>query len=68
MRKTEFVHTYFCDLCGEQGLQEIMTPAYGRNENDRCVCPHFGVDICLDCQRRPIADLLGLLRERGNNC
>lgn len=67
MRKTRYIDEWFCDLCGEQGPREIMTPVYGRNENDRSVCDHFGVDICLACQRRPIADLLGLLRERGNN-
>lgn len=66
MRKTQYVETWFCDLCGEQGPREIMNPVYGRNDS-RSVCPHFGVDICLACQRRPVADLLGLLRERGNN-
>ena len=44
-----------------------MSPVYGRNEDDRSVCDHFSVDVCLACQRRPIADLLDLLRDRGNN-
>jgi len=67
MRKTDFVHTYFCDLCGEQVTEEILSTVYGEEPHDssRGACYHFGVDICLGCQRKPIADLLDLLR---NTC
>lgn len=65
MRKTQYIETWFCDLCGEQGPREIMNAVYGKNKNDSAVCQHFGVDICLACQRRPIADLLDLLRNKS---
>lgn len=62
MRKTEFVHTYFCDLCGEQAAREMLETVYGKYGDDRSSCPHFDVDICVKCQRLTIGILLDRLR------
>lgn len=56
--RTEVVSFHSCDLCGEDRDEAELTRLYG--------APQAGkrpqIDICLECQQRPIAEAVDWIR------
>ena len=62
--RTITTHEHDCDLCGHPREARELAHLYGAPERS----PYSGprLDICEECQTRPIADVLVLLAARAN--
>lgn len=53
--------TYTCDMCGSARDEQNLVRVYGKPEGTQIP----SIDICADCQDRPIKDLVPLLMEKA---
>jgi DNA-directed RNA polymerase subunit M/transcription elongation factor TFIIS len=50
--------THVCDICGEERMKENLIQLSADS-------PESSVDVCSDCQSRPISDLIAVV---GRGC
>jgi hypothetical protein len=59
-RTSKTIYAYTCDLCGaetaREGLSRVYDGIWGRS----------AVDVCRECESKPIADVLAKFREKEN--
>lgn len=58
--RTETVQFYSCDLCEEDFDEGDLVRLYGPQNAGR----RAQVDVCPDCQQRPIAELVAWIQSR----
>ncbi|MDR2985287.1 MAG: hypothetical protein LBV34_10645 [Nocardiopsaceae bacterium] len=52
--RTESIQVFSCDLCGQDSDEADLTRVYSALQAGK----RLQVDVCPDCQKRPIADLV----------
>jgi hypothetical protein len=58
--RTEAVRFHSCDLCEQDFNEDELTRPYGPQQSGMRV----QIDICVDCQQRPAADVIDWIRSR----
>lgn len=59
-RTSRTVYTNTCDLCGAETAKEGLTRVYDS------IWGRGAVDVCRECESRPISDVLAKFRETEN--
>lgn len=54
---------HFCDLCGEQREEDEPTSLYDKDQVPFPASRSMQADVCTECQKRPIADVLSCLEQ-----